>query len=305
MKDLSIVIVSYNTKKLLSSCINSIIKKTQDLEYEIIVVDNASTDGSREYLKDLPESKKNINGILNSSNVGFSKANNQGLGKTNSRYVLFLNSDTLISDNVLAKMVDFMDRNPKVGVSTCKLVNKDGSVQATGGYFPTLPRVFAWMFFLDDLPLVGRAIKSFHPHTPDFFPNNLNYLRKHELDWVTGAFLFTKREILNKIGGWDESYFMYVEEVDLCYRIKKQGWEVLYLPESSIIHYGGASSQKEFPVLSEYEGLKKFYKKHYPSWQHFALRVLLKIGALLRVFVFGILEGRGRAKIYIKAFSYA
>ncbi len=116
----------------------------------------------------------------------------------------------------------------------------------------------------------------------------------------------TRKELLDKVGGWDESFFMYVEEVDLCFRIKKLGYQTWYLPDWSITHYGGASSKTtEFSLISEYEGIKKFYVKHYAAWQYPVLRILLKIGAVGRIILFGILEGVSTAKIYAKAFKIA
>lgn len=292
--DLSIVIVSFNTKALLSSCIDSILKYTKNIKFEIVVVDNNSEDGSAETAK-----KLGARVIKNKSNLGFAMANNQGLKISKGKYILFLNSDTLISSNVLSDMIVFLDQNPKAGIATCSLLFKNGNLQSTGGYFPTLPRVFMWMMFLDDIPWFDMMITSYHPHK--------NYFKSfHKQDWVTGAFLLTKRGILDRIGGWDESYFMYVEEVDLCFRIKKLGYEVWYSPIWNIIHYGGASSKtNELSLISEYEGVKKFYKKHYPLWQFPILRIILKIGALGRMVLFGILEGVNSAKIYAKAFMVA
>jgi len=300
--DLSIIIVSFNTKDILISCIKSVKKYTNGLDYEIIVVDNASIDGSVKASKDLGAKV-----IENKKNFGFAVANNQGMGLSRGEYTLFLNSDTEINDNVLGEMVRWMKGNPKVGVATSAFKNKDGSLQATGGYSPTLPRVFSWMT-IQDFPLVDKFIKPFHPfHSKSFFSKGDSfYNSQKELDWVTGAFLMTKKEILNKIGGWDETFFMYFEEVDLCFRIKSLGYQVWYLPKWSIIHLGGASSKTgEFSLLKEYEGVKKFYKKHYPPWQYQVLRLLLKIGALGRIILFGILEGTASAKIYAKAFKIA
>ena len=300
--DLSIIIVSFNTKNLLISCIKSVKKYTSGIDYEIIVVDNASTDGSAKASKAL-----GVRIIENKTNFGFATANNQGTKISKGEFILFLNSDTEIKDNVLGHLVSYMRKNPKVGVATSALNNKDGSLQATGGYFPTLLRVFSWMT-IQDFPLVDKFIKPFHPfHSKSFFSKGDSfYSKQRELDWVTGAFLMTKKEILNKIGGWDETFFMYVEEVDLCFRIKNKGFQVWYLPKWSTTHLGGASSKtSEFSLLSEYKGVKKFYKKHYPSWQYPVLRILLKIGALGRIILFGILEGPGSAKIYAKAFKIA
>jgi GT2 family glycosyltransferase len=300
--DLSIIIVSFNTKDILVSCIKSVKKYTSGIDYEIIVIDNASTDGSAKAAKDL-----GVKLIVNKENVGFAIANNQGTKLSKGEFLLFLNSDTEVKDNVLGEMVSWMKVNPKAGISTSALKNRDGSIQATGGYFPTLPRVFSWMT-IQDLPLVDSFIKPFHPHhSKSFFSKGDNFYKEQkELDWVTGAFIMTKKEILDKAGGWDESFFMYVEEVDLCYRIKKLGYQVWYLPKWNITHLGGASSKtNELSLLSEYTGVKKFYKKHYQAWQYGILRFLLKIGALGRIILFGILEGKETAKIYAKAFRTA
>lgn len=297
--DLSIIIVSFNTKELLVSCIKSIFKHTKNIKFEIIVVDNNSNDGSAQISKSLGAIV-----IKNKENFGFGTANNQGFKISRGKYVLFLNSDTEIEDNVFEGMVSWMNINSKAGIATCALKNKDGSLQATGGYFPTLPRVFSWMT-IQDIPFVDNIIKPFHPYHSKslFFKGGSFYESKKELDWVTGAFLLTRREVLEGSGGWDENFFMYVEEVDLCFRIKKLGYKVWYLPKWSIIHLGGSSSKtSEFSLISEYGGIKKFYKKHYPTWQTPILRLILKIGALGRIFLFGILEGKETAKTYAKIY---
>ena len=300
--DLSIVITSFNTKDLIIACIRSVIKNTRGINYEIIVLDNGSSDGSVSALRNFQDSKLKI--IENKKNLGFTVANNQGWKKALGEYILFLNSDTLINDNVLGEIAEWMDKNKSVGVASCMLKFKDGSIQPTGGYFPTLLSVFYWMT-IQDIPFVDVLIKPFHPlHIKSFFARGEDFYKKEkELDWVTGAFLFTRKEILEKVGGWDEDYFMYVDEVDLCFRIKKKGWQVRYLPEWSIVHYGGASGTKELSVVSEFNGLKRFYKKFYPSWHYPLLRLVLRIGALGRIVLFGILEGKETAKIYAKAFA--
>lgn len=300
--DLSVVIISFNTKDLTLSCVDSVIKNTRGINYEVVMVENGSSDGSVEALRSLQGTKVRL--IENKKNLGFAVANNQAWKKALGKYVLFLNSDTLITDNVLGEMVEWMGKNATVGIASCMLKNKDGSIQPTGGYFPALLSVFSWMT-IQDLPFVDALIKPFHPlHIKSFFAKGTDFYRKEkELDWVTGAFLFTRKVILEEVNGWDDNYFMYVEEVDLCFRIKKTGWRVRYLPEWDIIHYGGASGTKELSVVSEFKGLKRFYKKFYPSWQYPLLRLILKIGALGRIVLFGILEGKETAKIYAKAFT--
>ena len=307
--DFSIIIVSFNTKKLTLDCIESILKNTKGVEYEIIVIDNASRDDSIAAISKLitQNSKLKLTIITNKKNLGFAGANNQGFKASRGKYVLFLNSDTVINDNVLGEMIGWMDKHPQVGVATCTLKGSNGNLQPTGGYFPTLLTVFSWMI-IQDIPGVDLLIKPFHPlHAKSFFNQGEYFYKKPKrLDWVTGAFLLTRREVLKEVGGWDESYFMYVEEVDLCYRIKKHGWQIWYLPKWSITHLGGASSKiDEFPLLAEYTGIKKFYKKFYPTWQYPTLRFLLKLGSLGRIVLFGILEGRKGANTYLKAFSEA
>jgi len=303
--DLSIIIVNYNTKELLLDCLGSIKKNTKKISYEIILVDNASTDGSIEILRRLKSPDVKI--VLNRQNLGFSKANNQGIKIAKGRYVLLLNSDTKVQDGILDEMIEYMDESPKTGVAGCALKNQDGSLQATGGYFPTLFRVASWMLFLDDIPLLDKLIKPFHPmHEKSFFYKGEGFFTKaSERDWVTGAFFLVKKEVFEQVGLLDEDYFMYTEEVDFCFRAKEKGWQVWYLPKWAIVHLGGASSASEFPILSEYKGIKIFYKKHMPSWQGPILRLLLKKGALLRIFLFGVLKGGDYAKVYAKAFKIA
>lgn len=306
---LSIVIVNFNTKELLKNCVQSIKKHTKGVIHEIIVVDNGSTDGSAEFL----ENESSVKTIFNKDNVGFAKANNQGIKRATGRYVLLLNSDTELKGNSLGAMVNWMDKHPKVGIATCKLLNPDGTVQATGGYFPSLLRIFLWATFLDDLPPIASIFGSYHPHTSKF--GGSFYNSEHPQDWVTGAFFFFRRELIEKVGYLDEEFFMYVEEVDYCMRVKKQGWDIWYAPQTAIIHFGGGSEDsqavtsgegliREGAVLGEFKGLKKFYRKHYPLLQYPLLILLLKLAAILRILVFGILGRQGLAwRTYGKALA--
>lgn len=299
MKDLSIVIVSYNTKELLMDCINSVKKNAKGINYEMLVVDNASKDGSSDVAARLGAKV-----IRNKENKGFAAGNNQGARASKGRYILFLNSDTIVKSPIFAPLISWMDDNEDVGAASCALKNEDGSLQATGGYFPTLLRVFSWMT-IQDLPFVDSIIKPFHPlHSKSFFSKGEDFYKKRrELDWVTGAFVLVRSKALKKVGGWDEKYFMYVEEVDLCFKIKKLGYKVWYLPKWEITHLGGKSSETKGSHLTmEFNGIKRFYKKFFPSWQYPFVRLFLKIGALGRVILFGILEGKETAKIYAKIF---
>lgn len=304
--DLSIIMVSFNTKDLTVSCLNSIVKNTKGIKYEIVVIDNASEDGSFQELKNLRNNEqRNLKIIKNKRNLGFAAGNNQGWKVAKGKYILFLNTDAEILDNTLSEMVHWMNKNQDVGVASCMLKSKNGLIQPTGGYFPTILSVFSWMT-IQDFPFVDKIIKPFHPlHGRSFFSRGEEFYKiKKELDWVTGAFLLTRLSILKEVGGWDETYFMYLEDVDLCYRIKKRGRQkVWYLPQWSIVHLGGGSSTSSFPLLSEYSGIKRFYKKFYPSWQYPILKFLLKLGALGRIVLFWLLSGRKEAEVYVKAFG--
>lgn len=294
---LSIIVVSYNTKEYLKQCLDSIYgaESVSASEYEIIVVDNASNDESAQMVK---KNFPAVDLIVNEQNLGFAAASNQGIKQAKGRYILLLNPDTIVLDDALEKMIDFMDAHPELGISSCQLLNEDRSLQPTGGYFPDLLRVFAWMFFLDDLPLITGFFHSYHPQ-PSF------YQKERQLDWVTGAFLFIRKEVVKKIGLLDEDFFMYVEEVDYCFRAKQAGFKVAYWPRAKVIHLGRKSLQSAIGAfVKEYQGLKLFYQKHSSRYQLVLLALLLKMGAMLRFTIFGIILGKEEArKAYAQAFK--
>lgn len=304
MAKLSIVIVSYNTKDVLKQCINSIKSIIKSVDYEIVIVDNNSTDDTKKYLKKIKNKK--IKTIFNKENLGFAAGNNIGIKKSKSKYILLLNSDTYFKNDFLGKLLTWMENHKKAGIASCALKNKDGSVQGTGGYFPNLLRVISWMLFIDDIPLINRLVKPFHPHSPKspFYKGDELFKKEKQQDWVTGAFFLLKKKVVDQVGWLDEKYFMYTEETDFCYRAKKKGWQVWLLPQWNITHLGGASSTASLSILYECKGVKRFYRKHYPKWQYPILIFFLKLGSLLRIFLFGALEGKKSAKIYLKAFLY-
>ena len=284
---LSIIIVSYNTVDLTLNCIKSIYldKGLKEIPFEIIVVDNNSHDNSVQELKRL---KDKIILIENKDNTGFGKANNQGIKIAKGNYILLLNSDTIILHSAISQSLDWLCSHPESSICTAQLLNKDKSIQASGGFFPNLANVFTWCLSLDDLPLINKIIKPIHPHTPSFYTKDKFYLTDHRQDWVTGAFLLTRKNLLDKVGGFDESYFMYGEEVELCYRIQKitPSNQVWYLIGPQIIHLGGASATSRLdPILNEYRGILSFFKKHKPLWLYSVVRLLLKINALIRAII--------------------
>src|SRR3990167_4837894 len=210
--DLSVIIVNWNTKKLLEDCLRSIFKFTKDVGFEIIIVDNGSEDGSQDTVKKkFPQVKL----IPNKDNLGFTKANNQGIKIAKGEYVLLLNSDTYLIENSLKKLVDNAKNLDNLGDLGPQLLNEDQTIQQFAGFFPHLPQVLYWMCFLDDLP-GGMILKPYHIDHDSF------YQKDRQVDWVTGAAILVPRRVIGKIGGLDENIFMYGEEVDWCYRIKQQ-----------------------------------------------------------------------------------
>jgi len=285
----SVIIVNYNTPELTKECVDSILGNTKDINFEIIIIDNAS--------KQKVKKSDKYELIHSTTNLGFAGGNNLGIAKSRGEYVLLLNSDTKLKDNVIEHMCDWMDNHVKVGIATCKLIGTDGKTQSPGGSFPSLLKIASWMT-IEDLPYVDKLIKPFHP-------KDASYDKAIEMDWITGTFFLIRRKVIDQIGMLDEDYFMYTEEVDFCYRAGQKGWGMWHIPEWSITHYGKASSNNEFALTNEFKGIKTFYKKHHPEWQLLAVRFFLKLGSLLRIIAFTLVNKNDIAKIYVKTFKIA
>lgn len=291
MIDLSIVIVNYNTKDHLINCLKSVFRHTHGLKFEVIVVDNASSDDSVAAVKAYA-ARKPIRVLPLDKNIGFGPANNRGAAAAKGDWLLFLNSDTLFNDNVLPRTLAKARSIPHLGALTCKLKNPDGTVQPTGGFFPNLFNLAAWMLFIDDLPYIDRLVKPVHPKTHW-------YRRSWSPDWITGAFFLTPKEVFNRVGEFDENIFMYVEDTEICYRLKKAGLKVVYLSHPSIIHLGGQSSSSGFGLVKEAEYLTYYFKKHHSPFSAAVASALIKLGALLRAVLFGIIiVDASKAKAY-------
>jgi len=311
---LSIIIVSYNTGEITANCLKSIFQdkglifdldKIDDknlVPAEIIIIDNDSKDNSVSQIKKI----KNIKLIENKFNGGFGKANNQGLKIAKGNYVLFLNSDTFILHSAISQTLNWLCSHPEASVCTAQLLNKNKTIQASGGFFPSFSNVLTWCLNLDDLPFVNKIIKPLHPHTPDFYTHDKFYLKDHQQDWVTGAFMMIRNSHLRPTHGFDENYFMYGEEVELSYRIKKnnpksQTW---YLIGPQIIHLGGASAQNRIdPILNEYRGVLAFFKKHKNQSQYQIVRYLIKLNALSRSVIYFIRGNKNTASLYLQTCS--
>lgn len=256
MFDLSIIIVNYKTKNLLEQCLNSIYSENYHFSYEVSVVDNDSKDSSIEMVKKkFPQVKL----IENRNNLGFAAANNQALRRSNARYLLLINPDTVVLPDSLNVMMEFMDEHPEAGIAGCKLLNPDYSLQYSCRKFSNFAT-----FFL-------RGI-----HLDSIFPNN-TILRKYmmfdwdhneirEVEWVLGSCMMVRRKAVEQVGMLDENFVLYFEDQDWCYRMWKHGWKIYYVPQAQMVHYYQRRSAKQFLNVLTWTHIKSmlyFFKKHY------------------------------------------
>ncbi len=304
--DLSVIIVNFNTKEMTLMGLQSLYESTQGVNFEVVLVDNGSSDGSAEALSKLETKYKNFKFIRSSVNLGFGAGNNLGAKEARGEYLLLLNTDTLFTGNILPHCLEAVKKDQNIGAYSCNLVNKDGSHQPSGGHFPTLFRLMTWQFFLDDLPLIGDKFTSIHPHAPGFFFLDKLFGKKAAAkpmpkietrpDWITGAFMIIPTKTFWEAGGFDENIFMYTEELELCYRIKKLGRKVVHDSHTSIIHLGGASGGSYLALTKEIEGMLYFWKKHKEAWQLPLVKFIFALGSLLRLVIFGIIGGNATAR---------
>ncbi len=275
---LSIVIVNYNVKAFLQQALDSIIKATAKIEAEIFVVDNHSVDGSLDMLrKEFPQ----VNLIANNENLGFSKANNQAIEQVTGEFIWLLNPDTLIQEDTPEKLIAVMDSDPKIGLLGCKILNDDGSLQlACRRSFPT-----PWVAFTK---LLGLA--NLFPKSKWFGRYNLTHLdpdEAYEVEAISGSCMFLRATALAEVGMLDETFFMYGEDLDWCFRFGESGWKVQYTPDTSIVHYKGESSKvAAWDTMSHfYRAMDIFAKKHFKGSTRFPLHWILRGGIFARYLV--------------------
>jgi len=277
MLDLSIVIVNWNAGDFLQNCLHSIYEQTTGIAFEVLMVDNGSTDGSPEMVENcFPR----VQLIRNRQNVGFAKANNQAIRASKGKYVLLLNPDTIVLDGALVQMVMFLDRHPDIGALGCKILTADGQIDFRGGrHFPTLWSEFcihsglAWLFPTSER--FGGHLMSYWDHEDS-----------REVDLLVGACIMVRRDVIYHVGLMDEDFFMYADDVEWCYRIKQVGWKVFYYADAAIVHLGEGSVRfAKSPI--RIEGLRSmnlFFAKHYgrlSAWVHKSLLLFLAIAKLL------------------------
>lgn len=254
--ELSVIIVNYNVKDFLEQTLVSVSKALRGIASEIIVVDNHSSDGSVAHIRQrFPQ----ITLIANAENLGFAKASNQGLKVARGRFLLLLNPDTVVQEDTFIRLLEFMQQSAGVGAVGCKILNPDGSLQlACRRSFPT-----PWAAFTK---LSG--LSRLFPKSRLFGRYNLTYLdpeRSHEVEAISGSFMMVRREVLDTVGYLDESFFMYGEDLDWCFRIRQAGWKVHYFAGTQIIHFKGESSKRaQFDHLKMfYQAMSRFARKHF------------------------------------------
>jgi GT2 family glycosyltransferase len=252
--NISISIVNYNTKELLKKCLESIfINLERNLEFEVIVADNNSTDESFRQAK---ENFPGVKYIENKTNLGFAKATNQTIRLSSARYMLLLNPDTSVLNRAIQKMFLFMEENKDIGILGCKLIMPNNIIHKNCSPFPWLLRVLENPLYLFALPKwIYERIKI----------SRWDYGDIKDVDWILGSCLMVRREVIDKIGMLDERFFIYAEDLEFCYRVKKNNWRITYIPEAEILHYQNVSGIQEFrdkKRLMEYISVQKLFEKY-------------------------------------------
>jgi len=280
MQTLTVSIVNFNSGDYIFNCLNSLDHIKDEINLEIYIVDNGSTDDS---FKKIKQKFPKYHFISNDENLGFGRAHNLVLKKATSEYILILNPDTEVKKGALSYMTHFLDENPDVGAASSKVLLDNGNFDwASHRGFPTPLAAFFYYVLGDD--------SLYHLTKKDL-------TKTHEVDAISGAFFLTRKSVLDKVGYFDEDFFMYGEDIDLCFRIKEAGLRVMYLPEVTIIHHKGVSSglkkhsqeittadleTKKRSVNAFYKAMQIFYKKHYSKTNLFFINWLVNFGIYIK-----------------------
>ena len=261
MVDISFIIVNWNTRDILIDCLNSIYKTVTDIDSEIYVVDNNSTDGSQEAVKNgFPDVKL----IENSTNTGFAHANNQALSVMQGRFAVLLNSDAVLQEDAIKNLLAFMNNTPGAGIAGVQLLNEDGSRQNSIDNFPSLKT-----------EILNKSILRLI--SPNKYPSKArDYNAPIEVDSVIGACMMVRKKAIDEVGSLDEDYFIFLEETDWCFRMHKKGWKVYHVPDSRVFHLSG-HSKKKTPGESQieyYKSLYKFFRKNWGTVSYLTIRIL-------------------------------
>jgi GT2 family glycosyltransferase len=298
--DVSVIIVSWNTRDILRDCLESVYARTREVSFEVIVIDNASADETPAMVKrDFPR----VRLIENTENRGFAAANNQGMKAAAGRYVLLLNSDTIALDGAIDKMVAFADQRPEAAVIGCRVLNRDGTLQPTCFMYPSVLNMF----------LFATCLNKLFPGSRFFGREQMTWWKRddvREVDVVTGCFMLVRRTAIDHVGLMDEDFFMYGEETDWCYRFRQAGWKVMFAPHGEIIHFGGASSSQAANemTLQLKAGVLQFICKHDTRARYIVSCMLMGAFLALRIpfwAVKAIFSRRDRRNAWSRLSTYA
>lgn len=270
---LSIIIVSWNVREDLKQCLRSIAENPPSGDYEVIVVDNASTDGTAASIKkEFPK----ISFTGNTENRGFAAANNQGIKISKGQYILLLNPDTIVHTGALDTLTRFMDENQDAGACGPKLLNADGTTQASARRFPTFGGALYRHTIL-------RNLRIFRGSYEKWLMKDFDHGRRCDVDQLMGAALMLRRTAIEQVGALDEKFFMYYEEVDLCRRLKEAGWRTVFVPETTITHLGG-SSARQVPASRRAMMLASmlgYFRKHHGTGKTALFNIFFKPGVII------------------------
>lgn len=284
---IGVSIVSYNTSAILKKLLENLYSQKKIDPLEVWVVDNNSSDDSVQMIK---KKFPKVNLIESKENLGFAKGQNLALKKINSELTLILNPDTNFEADTLSKMAKFMEQNPELGIGSCKILNSNGSLDSNGGDLPFGLALLSWLFNFD-----FRGVASFHRADGDFF-------KTKDAGWVGGTFMVARKEVFEKIGFFNEDYFMYFEDVDFCYRAKNKGFKIGLNPDLKITHLSGASSKNPrfTQWKGEMQGLIHFSHKNFGPLYGLVVGVLVRLALILRVLAFAVLGKLDYSGIYFK-----
>jgi N-acetylglucosaminyl-diphospho-decaprenol L-rhamnosyltransferase len=271
---LSIIIVSYNVKYFLEQCLHSIVAACKNIEAEIIIVDNNSDDKTAEYIR---PKFPTVTFIQNEKNIGFAKANNIGLSIAKGEFILYLNPDTILSDDAIANCISFLNEHKQAGAVGVKMVDGNGAFLAESKR--AFPSVTASFWKLNGMANLFSRSAIFNKYAL----GNLNENEVHEVDVLSGAFFLSRKEILLSINGFDENFFMYGEDIDLSYRIQKKGFKNYYLGNNAIVHFKGESTQQTKSAYTKnfYGAMEIFVTKHHQKSSSFLLKNSIKMASML------------------------
>jgi N-acetylglucosaminyl-diphospho-decaprenol L-rhamnosyltransferase len=290
MVNLSIIILSYNTKDLTLACLKSIFseykKELKEKTIEIIIVDNASSDGSQKAISDLQVLIPNLKFIKSKVNLGFGKGCNLGAESAAGKHLLFLNSDTEVLNKGFAGMVEFLENNPRIGVLGGKIVGIDGSAQNSCGKFYNLFNLW--------LMLLGFERLGFLRSSPSVVKKT---------DWVSGACMMIKKNLFEKLSGFDEKMFMYMEDMEICYRAGKNGFPTYFYPDLLLKHMSLGSSSRSFAIINIYKGILYFYSKHKTCFEYLIAKMLLGFKARFLILISYLTSNSELRNTYQKAIA--